>query len=263
MTAVPSRIVIVTGASSGLGRVMAEALLRDGHAVVGTARSEAMLDEVRTAVAAFAESRFVPVVADVRSAADCERAVAAAVERFGGCDALVNNAGISQAMHREPLRFYELTEAQWRDVFETNAIGPFLMARLAAPLLVARGWGRIVNVSTSIGTITRPGMTPYGPSKAALEAATAAWAGELAETGVTVNALLPGGAVDLPRISAEVFPDRSKLVKAEVMAAPIRWLMSAAADGVTGQRIVANRWSDGADAAENLRAAAAPVSAYR
>lgn len=257
------RRVIVTGASTGLGRVMAEALLRAGHRVVGTARSEDALVEMRGAVASFADDRFVEVAADVRSGSDCARAVAAAQDAFGGCDALVNNAGISLPSRREPPRFYELTEAQWRDVFETNAIGPFLMARLVAPQLVERGWGRIVNVSTSIPTLTRAGMTPYGPSKAALEAATAAWAQELAGTGVTVNVLLPGGAVDLPRISYEVFPDRSKLVKAEVMASPIRWLMTAEADAVSGQRIVANQWRDDADAPANLSTAAAPVSAYR
>jgi NAD(P)-dependent dehydrogenase (short-subunit alcohol dehydrogenase family) len=102
----------------------------------------------------------------------------------------------------------------------------------------------------------RAGMNPYGPSKAAVEAATVAWADDLKGTGVTVNELLPGGAADVPRMSAEFYPDRSKLVSPDVMTAPLLWLASPAADGFSGRRIVANRWDPQASVEANLRDAA-------
>jgi len=102
-------------------------------------------------------------------------------------------------------------------------------------------------------------MNPYGPSKAALEAATAAWAEELAGTGVTVNEILPGGAADVPRISRDVFPDRSKLVPPEALVGPILWLTSIASNDITGHRITANRWDRMASDEQNLRDAAEPA----
>jgi 3-oxoacyl-[acyl-carrier protein] reductase len=103
------------------------------------------------------------------------------------------------------------------------------------------------------------GFSPYGPSKAALEAATAVWAKDLASTGVTVNALLPGGPANTRMIPAHEASDRSKLVQPEVMMAPIVWLMSSASDGVTGRRFVAKDWDRSLDpraAAEKAGAAA-------
>src|SRR5262249_14872507 len=83
---------------------------------------------------------------------------------------------------------------------------------------------------------------PYGPSKAALEAATVIWAKDLAGTGVTVNALAPGGPANTRMIPATEVTDRSTLIQPEVMIAPIVWLMSPRSDGVTGRRIIAKEW---------------------
>ena len=102
-----------------------------------------------------------------------------------------------------------------------------MMAKAVAPALVAQGWGRIVNIVTSHFTMVMDGFSPYGPAKAALEAATVVWSKDLADTGVTVNALLPGGPGNTRMIPLEEVPDRSKLVQPEVMMAPIVWLMSA------------------------------------
>ena len=101
-----------------------------------------------------------------------------------------------------------------------------MMAKAVAPALVAQGWGRIVNIVTSHFTMVMDGFSPYGPSKAALEAATVIWAKDLAGTGVTVNALLPGGPGNTRMIPLDEVPDRSTLVQPEVMMAPITWLMS-------------------------------------
>jgi len=161
---------------------------------------------------------------------------------------LVNNAGI--AVTDEELasgrarrrRFYEHDADGWRRVIDTNVNGSFQMAKAIAPALIAQGWGRIVIVTTSYTTMQLDGFSPYGPSKAALEAATVVWSKDLANTGVTVNALVPGGAGNTRMVPHDEMPDRSKLVQPDVMMAPIVWLMSAASDGVTGRRFVASQW---------------------
>ncbi|HXF33038.1 MAG TPA: SDR family oxidoreductase, partial [Candidatus Acidoferrales bacterium] len=198
-----SRVAIVTGASSGLGRTMTLALLGAGHRVVAVARSAGPMDELAAEVATQGwTQRFAPVTADVQSPEACEQVVTAARARFGGIDALVNNASSNAPAHYAG-RFFEVPAGVWRDVMETNVNAPFQLARLVAPVLVERKWGRIVNQVTSFATMTRGGFTPYGPSKAALEAATLAWSSELAGTGVTVNAILPGGASDTRRVTAK------------------------------------------------------------
>jgi NAD(P)-dependent dehydrogenase (short-subunit alcohol dehydrogenase family) len=193
---------------------------------------------------------------DVTKPDDCRNVVVATRERFGRIDVLINNAAAHLPATRTPAKFYELTDQQWNASFDTNITGAFYMARAVTPHLIERGWGRIINHQTTYATMLRAGMNPYGPSKAALEAATVAWSEELAGTGVTVNEILPGGAADVPRISRDVFPDRSKLVSPEVLVGPILWLTSIASNGITGHRITANRWDRAATDEQNLRNAA-------
>jgi len=134
-------------------------------------------------------------------------------------------------------------------VIDTNVNGPFLMARAAVPHLLRAGRGRIVNISMNHDTMRRRGFSPYGPSKAALESETIIWAQDLEGTGVTVNALLPGGATATGMIPPGL-PDavRATLLEPEIIVAPLLWLVSADADGINGRRLLANRW-DGADPA--------------
>jgi 3-oxoacyl-[acyl-carrier protein] reductase len=123
--------------------------------------------------------------------------------------------------------------------------------------MLQQRWGRIVNISMNYETMRRAGFSPYGPSKAAVESATIIWARELAGTGVTVNALLPGGATLTGMIPAGVSQMvRSSLIDPRVMVAPLLWLASSASDGVTGRRLIANRWRTDLD----LSAAAAGAS---
>ena len=178
-----------------------------------------------------------PMLADVTREDDCAATVAAALERFGRLDILVNNAGrgmkyVSEDFLTQPTRFWETPAETWRLVIETNVVGPFLMARAAVPSMLAHRWGRIVNISMNAETMRRRGFSPYGPSKAALESATAIWAQDLADSGITVNALLPGGAT-LTGMIPQSFPDhlRTTLLDPEIMVAaasldrqyPIRW----------------------------------------
>jgi len=238
-------VVIVTGAGGGLGSTMTRGLLAAGRRVVaidiGAAQPALAALEAEAVQHGVAE-RLLCVVGSVTSEEDAERAVDAARERFGAVHALVNNAGIGMSAHSldaqdAKLRFYELPTAFWQSLFETNVNGSFVMARAVVPHLVAQGWGRLINVTTGSFTMVRPGFTPYGPAKAAMEAATAAWSGELEGTGVTVNALLPGGAADTPMVPHASVADRTKLIPPSVMVAPVVWLTSPASDGVTGQCI--------------------------
>jgi NAD(P)-dependent dehydrogenase (short-subunit alcohol dehydrogenase family) len=106
----------------------------------------------------------------------------------------------------------------------------------------------------------RPSWTPYGPSKAALEAASANWAGDLKDTGVTVNVLIPGGPADtnfVPGISDE---ERAKLVQPDVMGAPVKWLLSSASDGVTARRFLASNWDDTLPVNDAAEQASAPIA---
>ena len=243
------RVAIVTGAGRGLGRAMALGLAAAGASVIATAARER--DEVdRVAAAAAAGGRIVPVLGDVTREEDCARIVATALERFGRLDILVNNAGrgmkyVSENFMTEPTRFWETSAAAWRLVIDTNVTGPFLMARAAVPAMLAAGWGRVVNISMNAETMRRRGFSPYGPSKAALESATIIWSQDLAGTGVTVNALLPGGATATGMIPAG-FPDhlRSTLLDPAIMVPPLLYLASTTSDGVTGRRFVAANWRD-------------------
>src|SRR6202044_3534105 len=143
----------------------------------------------------------------------------------------------------QPTRFWETPAAAWRLVIETNVVGPFLMARAAVPAMLEHRWGRIVNISMNAETMRRRGFSPYGPSKAALESATAIWAKDLADSGITVNALLPGGAT-LSGMIPQNFPDhlRATLLDPEVMVPPLLWIASTESDGVTGRRFIATKW---------------------
>ena len=243
------RVAIVTGAGRGIGRTMTLGLAQAGIRVVATsARERAEID----AVAAEAGTDMVlAVLADVTRETDVQRVVEAALERFGHLDILVNNAGrgmryVSESFMTEATRFWEVEPETWRMVIDTNFNGPFLMARAATPHMVRAGWGRIVNISMNRSTMRRAGFSPYGPSKAALESETAIWAQDLAGTGVTVNALLPGGATLTGMIPA-AFPEsaRTRLLDPAIMVPPLLWLVSSAADTISGRRVIANQWDDG------------------
>ena len=237
------KVCLLTGAGTGLARAMALGLARAGARVLAVDIDAAGLAETR-AMAEGAPGEFLVHTADVRDAAQCEAAVAQAIASFGQIDVLVNCAGLGPIYMRrnfvaDPLPFWEADPERWWTMVAVNLRGPFLLARAAAPHMIARGWGRIVNVTTSFSTMIRSGNMPYGQTKAALEAGSASWAADLAGTGVTVNVLIPGGAADTGMIPAEAMPDRSKLVSPQAMVPPVCYLASSSSDGVTGKRIVA------------------------
>ncbi len=255
-------VAVVTGAAGGLGSAMTEALVEGGARVLAVDVDEAALSAL---VQRMPEGRVAAHAADIRDAESCARIAERAVDAFGAVHALVNNAGIGQSSIRasyyvDRVKFWEVTDERWRTIVETNAMAPFMLAKAVLPHLREAGWGRIVNVTTSLDTMTRPGWTPYGPSKAALEACTAIWAGDLEGTGIAVNVLIPGGPANTAMVPPDSSPDRDSMIQPSVMAAPIRWLLDRGSDGVTGRRFLGVRWDPSLPPKEAAEAASAPAA---
>ncbi len=236
--------VVVTGATSGLGAAMADALLEAGAQVAFASRPTPRLDEAvgrRRADGLGA----VALPVDVRDPGSVDEAAERVFEAFGGVDVVVNNAGIGMRtvnprFFEHPMPFFEVSPEGFADVVATNLTGYFLVARAFAPRFVAQGSGRIVNVSMNHATMRRRGFVPYGPARAGAEALSLVMTEDLRPFGVSVNLLLPGGATATGMIP-DGLPDdaRARLLPASVMGPPSVFLASAEAEGVTGQRIVA------------------------
>jgi gluconate 5-dehydrogenase len=239
--------VMVTGATSGLGAAMADALSAAGATVVATSRSPARAQAAAQRLGQDAMG----VALDVRDEAAVDSTVGEIWDRLDGLDVLVNNAGIGMSTVNprfltDPKRFWEVSPAGFRDVVETKLTGVFLVARAVAPRMVAAGSGRIVNISMNEQTMTRRGFVPYGPSGAAVEALSRVMANDLADTPVTVNMLLPGGATATGMVPEDTPPEvRERLLDPAVMGPAIVWLSSPSAAGVHDQRIVATEFAEG------------------
>ena len=240
------KIVLVTGGGRGLGRSMVRGLTQAGARIVVTAARERA--EIERVASEEPKGSVLPIVADVTKDEDCARVVAMTLEHFGKLDVLINNAGrgmkyVSDSFITEPTRFWETNPQTWRMVIDTNVNGPFMMARAAVPTMLRAGRGRIINTSMNFGTMQRKGFSPYGPSKAALESETQIWAQDLAGTGITVNAVLPGGATltgMIPDSLSEA--ERGRLHKPDIIIPPVVWLASDASQGITGKRFDASKW---------------------
>jgi NAD(P)-dependent dehydrogenase (short-subunit alcohol dehydrogenase family) len=233
--------VLVTGATSGLGRAMAGALIEAGADVAITGRQRSRAE----AVAAELGGGGVGIELDVRDERSVQVGVDEAYERLGGVDMLVNNAGIGMRTVNprfltDPQPFWEVPPSGFRDVVETKLTGSFLVARAIVPRMLAAGGGRIVCISMNERTMTRRGFVPYGPSGAGVEALSRVMAADLAGTGVTVNILLPGGATATGMVPDDASPEvRATLLDPATMGPPIVWLASREAEGVHDERIVA------------------------
>jgi NAD(P)-dependent dehydrogenase (short-subunit alcohol dehydrogenase family) len=243
MASHPSRRVLLTGAAGGIGKVMAEALLAGGHAIAAVDRDATGLGKL--AALPGARERLHAFTADLASEGGCAQAIDAAQKSLGAIDAVINNAGIGMSSIRPDAEarhptIEELTPEIYDRFLAIFVRAPAALVRAALPGMTARGFGRIVNNTTSYLTMLR--VMPYGAAKAALESMSAVWASQLAGSGVTVNVLVPGGPTDTPLISDASGWPREKMLRPGIMGPPIAWLMSDAANGVTGRRITAARW---------------------
>jgi NAD(P)-dependent dehydrogenase (short-subunit alcohol dehydrogenase family) len=245
--------VLVTGGTSGLGRAMAQALVRAGARVAVTSRNP----ERARATAAELGAGALGVELDVRDAGSVSAAVDSAYGMLGGLDVLVNNAGIGMRTVNprfltEPQPFWQVPAAGFRDVFETKASGTFLVSRAVVPRMLSDGGGRVVTISMNEQTMTRRGFVPYGPSGAAVEALARVMAADLTDTPVTANILLPGGATATGMIPDEMGDElRASLLDPAIIGPPIVWLASRDAAGVHNERIVARDFGDWLAARKN------------
>lgn len=175
---------LVTGCSSGLGRALAGAAAQAGDLVIATARRPASLNDLADRY----PDRVSAVALDVCDAEQCEAAVAHAVDRFGGVDVLVNNAGAGLFGAVE-----EVSDEELRAQLEVLTVAPWRLTRLVLPLMRRQGHGHVVNVSSIAGRMGLPGLSAYVTGKYALEGMSQALAAEVAPFGIRVHAVEPGG----------------------------------------------------------------------
>jgi NAD(P)-dependent dehydrogenase (short-subunit alcohol dehydrogenase family) len=241
------RVAIVTGAAGGIGRAMVRGLLAAGIRVAAVDRDREPLEALAAAIREQGKSAdLLTIQTDLTEDSAADAISKAAHAKFGRVDILVNNAGIGPGAIRpdswqRPLKFWEITPDQWRRFVAVHTTAPFALTNAVVAEMMRQGWGRIVNVTTSLGTMIGAGFPTYGPSKAALEALSAIMAKDLDGTGITVNVLVPGGITNTPMVSESGF-DRAKMIQPEVMAPPLVWLISDAAGKVTGRRFLAVHW---------------------
>ena len=179
-------VAVVTGASKGLGRQMAEALAASGAQVTLVARNESLLKEVVLGIREKSGTAeyFVADVTDETAPSELENAVS---DSFGVCDILINNAGIN---NRKPIE--EMSVDEWHQIIEVNLTGPFMMSRAFVPGMKRKQWGRIINMTSIMSHVSLPNRTGYSTTKAGLLGFTKALALELAPHNITVNGISPG-----------------------------------------------------------------------
>jgi len=237
------KVALVTGGSRGIGLAVAQALSAAGAAVALCARHE---DAAKAAAAQLEAAGWsaLGLAADVGSAADADRLIAACLDRFGRLDILVNNAGIT----RDGL-VMRMSDADWAEVLQTNLTGAFYCARAALkPLLKQKQGGRIISIGSVVASMGNAGQANYVAAKAGLLGFTRALAKEVASRAVTVNLVAPGFietdmTAGLPDAVKEAYRTQIPLGRfgtAAEVASLVAFLASEAGAYITGQVIHIN-----------------------
>lgn len=236
------KVVFVTGAGSGIGRATALAFARQG-ALLGLldTAAEPVQETLR-----MAGGDGTAVVGDVRDEASVDAALAAVQAQLGAPDVVVNNAGTGGRGSPKPTHLTPPDE--WREVFEINVTGPFLVARAALPAMLERGSGTIVNVASVVGIIALGGRSPYTASKAAVLHLTRNLAVEYGADGIRANALCPGWTrtpMMSWRLEEEAFQERvrttvpmRRVAEPEEQAQACLFLASSASSYMNGHGLV-------------------------
>ncbi len=229
------KVVIITGASQGLGRALALAFSREGANLVITSRNEDALKPVAEE-AEGAGAEVLVIAVDVSESEDVEKLVKAAAERFGRIDVLVNNAGLLGP--RVPIAEYP--EDEWRKVLEANLTGPFLLSKAVIPHMPEGG--SIVNITSGVSIEGRPRWGAYSVSKFGLEGLTQILAAELEERGIRANSVDPGSMRTEMRAAAYPDEDPMTLITPEENTDVFLYLASDESRNVTGERFKAQEF---------------------
>jgi NAD(P)-dependent dehydrogenase (short-subunit alcohol dehydrogenase family) len=229
------KVALITGASQGLGRALALAFAREGARVVVNARSEGSVRPVAGEVEDVG-GEVLAVAADVSKGADAERLVGESVERLGKIDVLVNNAGLLGPR----VAIEDYPEGEWRRIIDANLTGPFLVSKAAIPYL-SEG-ASIINVVSGVSVEGRAEWGAYSVSKFGIEGLNQILAAELAERGIRVNAVDPGGMRTDMRAAAYPEEDPQTRITPEENTAVFLYLASDESEGVTGERFKAQEF---------------------
>ena len=251
MSELTGRIALVTGGGRGIGRAVALSLASAGADVAISGRNADVLDETVGAIRAIGR-RAAAVVCDVSERGQVDAMVAQVKKDLGNPLILVNNAGIAGSA-----KLSDTTDDMWESMLRINATGAFYCTRALVPMMLAAGWGRVVNVASIAARAGAAYIAAYAASKHALLGLTRAVAAEVAARGVTVNAVCPGyvdtemtdrsaafisvrtgrDETDARKI-LEGFSPQKRLMTAEEVASLATYLCSEAARGINGQGIV-------------------------
>lgn len=236
------KVALVTGATRGIGRAIALALGQQGHTVVGTATSAEGAERIS---AAFAEAgvKGKGVVLNVADAESIDQTIAAINAEFGAPQIVVNNAGIT----RDNLMLRMKTD-EWDDVINTNLSAIFRVTKACLKGMTKARWGRIINISSVVGSMGNPGQANYAAAKAGLEGFSRALAAEIASRNITVNAIAPGFIETdmtqaLPEAQRELLLKQvpaGRLGQPEDIASAVAFLASDAASYITGTTLHVN-----------------------
>ena len=257
-------VALITGAGNGIGKSMALGLLTKGMRIAAVDRNAQSLLALKQLANQSEYAGRLEVFTEDLIQFDAVSLVERIEKNLGSVNILINNAGLGQGQirsdyHLNPPKFYDVTPEIWMNAIAVNANAVFLLSQVMAKRMLGDGWGRIINVTTSLGTMLRAGYCPYGPTKAAAEGLSAVMASDLEGTGITVNVLVPGGVVNTPMIPEDAPFLREELIQPEAMLSPLYWLCSPEANDVTGLRFLANRWDDRLPVAEAAKLAGAPI----
>ena len=233
------RTALITGASRGIGKSVAERLADDGFFVVGTSTTESGVENID----GWLGDRGIGLLMRVEDSALVEASVQRISERCGDVSVLINNAGIT----RDSL-LVRMKDEDWSDVIETNLTGTFRLCKsVLRPMIKAR-WGRIVNLGSVVGRMGNPGQTNYAASKAGIEGLTRALAQEVGSRGITVNCVAPGfidtdmtamlGDTQVDNLAATI--PLGRIGSPQDVASAVSLLVSEDASYITGETLHVN-----------------------
>ncbi|MDE0747714.1 MAG: 3-oxoacyl-ACP reductase FabG [Porticoccaceae bacterium] len=237
-----AKIALVTGASRGIGAAIADELGTAGYIVVGTATSQSGADKISQRLAA-GNSVGAGMVLDVTQSESIEMLLKAVIEKFGAPTILVNNAGITKDNI-----LMRMKEDEWQDVVNTNLTAVFRLSKACVRPMTKARWGRIVNISSVVGSMGNGGQSNYSASKAGVEGFGRALAKELGSRSITVNTVAPGFidtdmTKDLPDANKDAMLSKIPLARLGLpseIASVVRFLISDAAGYITGETIHVN-----------------------